>query len=170
MPSSSTLPTDGCFYLLDSHLLERIAQGWKDKKGSGGFGVVYKGYLPEEHGGAAVAVKWFKVQNNDGELSADAQQEISISRILSGRSAMQGYANLVRLLGYCRQPQALVYEWVDGGDLKALLSSPVQLESLSLNQRVSILKGMARGLEVMHHGGDEEIRHKDIKPENAMLG
>ena len=167
--SSSPLPRDGCFWLLNARLLERITQGWQREAGSGSFGQVYRGRMPEEYGGAPVAVIWLKNQSAAGKLSADARQEISISRILSSRSAMPGYDNLVRLLGYCSQPQALVYEWVGRGTLRALLHDRKRLSELTLRDRLMIFKGLASGLSVMHHGGDEEIRHKDVKPDNAML-
>ena len=167
--SSQELPQDGCFWLLDSRQLERIALGWQYRAGSGSFGVVYKGRLPDEYGGVYVAVKWLKKQNLDGVLSADAQREIDISRIIRSRSDVPGYDNLVCLLGYCRQPQALLYEWLGGGTLESLLKDGERLSELTLRDRLMLFKGMASGLGVMHHGGDEEIRHKDIKPDNAML-
>lgn len=43
------------------------------------------------------------------------------------------HPNLVALLGLCLQPQALVYEWVDGGDLKALLNDPTRLATVMLH-------------------------------------
>ena len=75
----------------------------------------------------------------------------------------------MELLGYCTKPQALVYEWVGGGDLKAMLRDPSRLAGFPLYQRVQCFRGIARGLEVLHHGCAKPIKHKDIKPSNAML-
>ena len=55
--SSEALPRDGCFYVFDQKQLDGITEGWAHEKGSGSFGVVYKGWLPQEYGGMAVAVK-----------------------------------------------------------------------------------------------------------------
>ena len=79
------------------------------------------------------------------------------------------HCNLVAFLGFCKLPQALVYEWVGGGDLKRLLADPVLRGAFSLYQRVKCFEGMARGLEALHHRCEPPVLHMDIKPENTML-
>ena len=61
-------------------------------------------------------------------------------------TAAGAHRNLVELLGYCTQPQALIYEWVGGGDLKSILGDPGRLAGFTLYQRVLCFRGMARGL------------------------
>ena len=76
---------------------------------------------------------------------------------------------MVELLGYCTKPQALVYEWVGGGDLKSILGDHKRLAEFPLYQRVQCFRGMSRGLYALHHECAKPIRHKDIKPENVLL-
>ena len=66
-------PMDGCYYIFDAGQLAHMTSGWAHQISSGGFGVVYKGWLPAEYGGEGVAVKWLKHQNSEGKLSRDAQ-------------------------------------------------------------------------------------------------
>ena len=50
----------------------------------------------------------------------------------NSHAKLVAHPNLVRILGYCKQPQALVYEWVGGGDLKAMLNDTSRLARFSL--------------------------------------
>ena len=54
--------------------------------GRGGFGDVFEGRLPDEYGGGKVAVKRYRQQNNVGELSRDAQQELRVVRMTLDRN------------------------------------------------------------------------------------
>ena len=88
-------------------------------------------------------------QNDVNKLGADTEQELRIVRMTLARNegrAPGAHPNLVQLLGYCTQPQALVYEWVGGGDLKSILGDPGRLADFTLYQRVQCFRGMARGL------------------------
>ena len=117
--------------------------------GRGGFGEVFKGRLPFEYGKRRVAVKRCRQQNDVDKLRADTEQELRIARMTLVRNegtAPGAHPNLVQLLGYCTQPQALVYEWVGGGDLKSILGDPGRLADFTLYQRVQCFRGMARGL------------------------
>ena len=75
----------------------------------------------------------------------------------------------MKVLGSCTKPQALVYEWVGGGNLKSMLLDPKRLASFPLQQRVLCFRGVARGLAALHSGHENPIRHKDVKPENVLL-
>lgn len=70
--------------------------------GEGGFGCVYKGFLPD---GREVAVKQLKIGGGQGEREFRAEVEI-ISRI--------HHRHLVSLVGYCisQHQRLLVYEFV----------------------------------------------------------
>jgi serine/threonine protein kinase len=76
--------------------------------GEGGFGCVYKGWLPD---GKCVAVKQLKVGSLQGEKEFHAEVEI-ISRI--------HHRHLVSLVGYClvEQHRMLVYEFVPNSTLE----------------------------------------------------
>lgn len=76
--------------------------------GEGGFGCVYKGWLPD---GRCVAVKQLKAGSGQGEREFQAEVEI-ISRI--------HHRHLVSLVGYCivEQHRMLVYEFVPNSTLE----------------------------------------------------
>lgn len=75
--------------------------------GEGGFGCVYKGWLPD---GKTVAVKQLKAGSGQGEREFKAEVEI-ISRV--------HHRHLVALVGYCicEQQRILIYEYVPNGTL-----------------------------------------------------
>lgn len=75
--------------------------------GEGGFGSVYKGYLPD---GREIAVKQLKIGGGQGEKEFKAEVEI-ISRI--------HHRHLVSLVGYCIQDtrRLLVYDYVPNNTL-----------------------------------------------------
>ena len=133
---------------------------------------MFKGRLPVEYGEGRVAVKRSKQQNDADKLSRDVQQELRIFKmtLVRNEGRVTGvHPNLVKILGYCAKPEALVYEWVGGGDLKSILCDPQKLTTFPLHQRVQCFRGMACGLYALHHECAEPIRHKDIKPGNALL-
>lgn len=75
--------------------------------GEGGFGTVYKGYLPD---GRDVAVKQLKIGGGQGEREFKAEVEI-ISRV--------HHRHLVSLVGYCmfETRRLLVYDYVPNNTL-----------------------------------------------------
>jgi len=75
--------------------------------GEGGFGSVYKGWLPD---GKIVAVKQLRAGSGQGEREFKAEVEI-ISRV--------HHRYLVSLVGYCvsEQQRILIYEYVPNGTL-----------------------------------------------------
>ncbi|CAI5477304.1 unnamed protein product [Closterium sp. Yama58-4] len=86
--------------------------------------------------------------------------------------ASKHHPNLVRLLGYAtcgdlreRIEQILVYEFIPNGDLDKWLSKDAP-SPLTLEQRLGVIVGAARGFEYLH-GFD--IVHRDIKPANILL-
>ena len=76
------------------------------------------------------------------------------------------HPHVVRVIGYCESPMAMVCELMAGGDLQQTLESPQKLADLSLLQRVQILAHTASGLAHLHANG---ILHKDVKHLNIML-
>lgn len=75
--------------------------------GEGGFGSVYKGYLPD---GREIAVKQLKIGGGQGEREFKAEIEI-ISRV--------HHRHLVSLVGYCisENHRLLVYDYVPNNNL-----------------------------------------------------
>ncbi|CAH2065350.1 unnamed protein product [Thlaspi arvense] len=126
--------------------------------GRGGFGVVYRGDLPECK---PIAVKRV---SHDGE---EGMKQF-VAEVVSMRSLK--HRNLVPLLGYCRRKGELllVSEYMPNGSLDQHLfdgQSPV----LSWSQRLVILKGIASALFYLHTGAEQVVLHRDIKASNVML-
>ena len=71
-------------------------------------------------------MKIAKKQNDDGTLSADFEQELRVFQAAMQRdgASLRAHDNLVSVVGFCKQPQAVLYEWVGGGDLQSLLENP----------------------------------------------
>ncbi|CAI5505039.1 unnamed protein product, partial [Closterium sp. Naga37s-1] len=141
-------------------LVARATNNWSKEclLGSGSYGDVYRGVCPED-GSTLWAVKRAKV------ITADFHREVA-------QMATKHHPNLVRLLGYAvgghvntRVENILVYEFIANGDLRHWIG-PDAPTSLTLQQRMGILLGVARGLEYLHSFG---LVHRDIKPANILL-
>ncbi|XP_057478614.1 proline-rich receptor-like protein kinase PERK9 [Actinidia eriantha] len=126
--------------------------------GEGGFGSVYKGYLPD---GREVAVKQLKIGGGQGEREFKAEVEI-ISRI--------HHRHLVSLVGYCisENERLLVYDYVPNNTLYFHLHGqdrPV----MDWRTRVKIAAGAARGIAYLHEDCHPRVIHRDIKSANILL-
>ncbi|KAG5544522.1 hypothetical protein RHGRI_017071 [Rhododendron griersonianum] len=137
--------------------LEAATDKFKTMIGSGGFGTVYKGTLPDK---SLVAVK--KITNFGIQGKKDFCTEIAIIGNVH-------HINLVKLRGFCAQgrERLLVYEYMNRGSLDHTLfgNGPV----LEWKERVEIALGTARGLAYLHSGCQQKIIHCDVKPENILL-
>ncbi|CAM9002081.1 unnamed protein product [Rhodiola kirilowii] len=124
--------------------------------GEGGFGAVYKGWLPD---GKLVAVKQLKAGSGQGEREFRAEVEI-ISRV--------HHRHLVSLVGYCisEHQRLLIYEFVPNGTLEHHLHG---LPVLEWTKRMKIALGAARGLAYLHEDCHPKIIHRDIKSANILL-
>lgn len=91
--------------------------------GQGGFGCVYKGWLPD---GKEVAVKQLKAGSGQGDREFRAEVEI-ISRV--------HHRHLVSLVGYCisEEQRVLIYEFVPNGNLHHHLHGNVSFPLFSLH-------------------------------------
>uniref|UniRef100_A0A5B7BI35 non-specific serine/threonine protein kinase n=1 Tax=Davidia involucrata TaxID=16924 RepID=A0A5B7BI35_DAVIN len=126
--------------------------------GEGGFGSVYKGYLPD---GREIAVKQLNIGGGQGEREFKAEVEI-ISRI--------HHRHLVSLVGYCisENQRLLVYDYVPNNTLYFHLHGegrPV----MDWATRVKIAAGAARGIAYLHEDCHPRIIHRDIKSSNILL-
>ncbi|GLJ51265.1 hypothetical protein SUGI_1090460 [Cryptomeria japonica] len=135
----------------------RIAtENFKHKLGSGDFGSVFKGTLPDN---TPVAVKRL-----EGSSHADKQFRAEI--ITTGRIQ---HMNLIRLWGFCVEGsrRLLVYAYMPNGSLNSFLFSESKV--LDWKTRFEIAVGAARGLVYLHEECLDRIIHCDIKPENILL-
>ncbi|KAF4532814.1 hypothetical protein B566_EDAN002664 [Ephemera danica] len=127
--------------------------------GSGAFGSVFLGHLPQlNHKAVAVKKLQTDVTSNDKQYR---------------------HANLVQLLGYsCDGPcYCLVYEFMSNGSLQdrlACLDSPFvenpTSEPLKYELRLHIAHDVARGLVYLHTAGESPLIHRDVKSANILLG
>ncbi|XP_012853637.1 PREDICTED: cysteine-rich receptor-like protein kinase 6 [Erythranthe guttata] len=131
----------------------------KNKLGEGGFGVVYKGKLPNDQ---EIAVK--RLSKNSGQGDVEFKNEILLLAKLQHR-------NLVRLLGFSIQgsEKLLVYEFVRNGSLDLCMSDPTKRSCLDWDKRYKIIGGIARGLVYLHEDSQLRIIHRDLKPGNVLL-
>lgn len=145
------------------------------KLGEGGFGQVYMAInLTAQIQVAAVK----RLHRNFEQVKEKFELEI---KILSEHS----HENLVKLLGYSdeekshdddkRQQQqqsfagemCLIYEFVAGGNLERRLELCRRGEALlSLEQRLGIALGVAKGIDYLHAA---QLIHRDVKSANVLL-
>ncbi|XP_062150648.1 PR5-like receptor kinase isoform X3 [Alnus glutinosa] len=141
--------------------VKKLTNSFKEKVGQGGYGVVYKGKLPD---GRMVAVKILGVSKGNGEEFIN--EVASISRT--------SHVNIVTLLGFCyeRTKRALIYEFMPYGSLDKFIydkGPPITNHHLDSKTMFRIAVGIARGLEYLHRGCNTRILHFDIKPHNILL-
>ncbi|KAL7111457.1 hypothetical protein ACP275_05G089200 [Erythranthe tilingii] len=139
--------------------ITRMTHQFRDKLGEGSYGIVYKGKLNNE---INVAVK---VLNNSKGNGEEFVNEVStIGRI--------HHVNVVRLVGFCADGfrRALVYEFLPNGSLeKSIFQEGSNRVSLDWEKLKDIALGVAKGIEYLHEGCDQQILHFDIKPQNVLL-
>nr|XP_043614307.1 LEAF RUST 10 DISEASE-RESISTANCE LOCUS RECEPTOR-LIKE PROTEIN KINASE-like 2.4 [Erigeron canadensis] len=137
--------------------VKRMTKSFQEKLGRGGYGIVYKGELPN---GELVAVKILGEATGDGE---DFINEVASI----GKTS---HVNIVTLLGFCIEgkKRALIYEFMPNSSLDKFLQRD-DGSHLDWNTLFQIAKGIARGLEYLHQGCNTRIVHFDIKPHNILL-
>ncbi|KAK9939134.1 hypothetical protein M0R45_015841 [Rubus argutus] len=138
--------------------IKKMASGFKDKLGEGGYGCVYKAKL---RSGRLVAIKMLGNSKTNGQ---DFINEVAtIGRI--------HHVNVVRLIGFCvdGSKRALVYDFMSNGSLEKYIFSQQGVISLSCEKIFEIAVGVARGIQYLHQGCDMQILHFDIKPHNILL-
>ncbi|KAK9156040.1 hypothetical protein Sjap_003520 [Stephania japonica] len=138
--------------------LKIATKNFSDKLGSGGFGSVFKGTLPDM---TVVAVK--KLERVTQEQK-QFRSEISTIGLIH-------HVNLVRLRGFCSEgaKQMLVYDFMRNGSLDRHLFRRNNSKILNWPQRYQIAIGTARGVAYLHEECRDCIIHCDIKPENILL-
>nr|XP_010914169.1 rust resistance kinase Lr10-like [Elaeis guineensis] len=139
--------------------IARFTHNYSKRLGSGGFGVVYKGELP--NGTVPVAVKVLT-----GSLNKTVEEQFMAEVGTIGRTY---HVNLVRLYGFCFHAtvRALVYEYMENGSLdKYLFHKDRKIEWGTLHK---IAIGTAKGIRYLHEECQQMIIHYDIKPANILL-
>ncbi|AEC06304.2 Leucine-rich repeat protein kinase family protein [Arabidopsis thaliana] len=127
--------------------------------GKGGFGVVYHGFLNNEQ----VAVKVLSQSSTQGYKEFKTEVELLL-RV--------HHVNLVSLVGYCDKGNdlALIYEFMENGNLKEHLSGKRGGPVLNWPGRLKIAIESALGIEYLHIGCKPPMVHRDVKSTNILLG
>ncbi|KAE8812770.1 putative serine/threonine-protein kinase receptor [Hordeum vulgare] len=127
--------------------------------GKGGFGMVYKGVLPD---GKQIAAK---------RLSQSSRQGIGELKSELVLVAKLRHRNLVSLVGVCleEQEKILVYEFMPNRSLDTILFDSEKRKDLDWGRRFKIISGVARGLQYLHEDSQLKIIHRDLKASNVLL-
>lgn len=131
--------------------------------GRGGFGVVYKGVMPD---GTKIAVKRMEAAVVSSKGLKEFQSEIEVLTKVKHR-------HLVGLLGYCTDgiERLLVYEYMSQGTLAEHLFKykEMQVKPLSWTQRLTIALDVGQAVEYLHGLAHRSFIHRDLKPSNVLL-
>ncbi|CAH2074621.1 unnamed protein product [Thlaspi arvense] len=129
--------------------------------GTGGFGTVFKGKLPNSD---LIAVKKIIPNSMQGVREFVAEIE-SLGRVR--------HKNLVNLQGWCKHKNdlLLIYDYIPNGSLDSLLYSVPRRSGavLSWNARFQIARGIASGLLYLHEEWEQIVVHRDVKPSNVLI-
>ncbi|KAF8675247.1 hypothetical protein HU200_047920 [Digitaria exilis] len=126
------------------------------KIGHGGCASVYKGFLRH----TTVAIKKFNREGIVGEREFNDEVEILCK---------MRHPNLVTLIGVCRDPKVLVYEFLPNGSLEDRLQCKHHTEPLLWRMRIRIAADICTALIFLHSNKPKGIAHGDLKPDNVLL-
>ncbi|KAF8369594.1 hypothetical protein HHK36_018606 [Tetracentron sinense] len=137
-------------------------KGFKESHilGSGGFGWVYKGVLPNTK--EEVAIK--RVSHNSKQGVKEFVAEVASLGKLRHR-------HLVHLQGWCKRNAdlLLVYDYMPNGSLETFLFDEEKDLVLNWPQRFKILQGIASALLYLHEEWEQVVVHRDVKANNILL-
>ncbi|KAH0729116.1 hypothetical protein KY289_000304 [Solanum tuberosum] len=140
--------------------IKKITNQFQEILGEGAYGIVYKGTLSNE---IHVAVKILNDSEGNGEEFIN--EVAAMGKI--------HHVNVVRLVGFCADGvrRALVFEYLPNQSLDKLIFPTSFKDNITLTWKKlhDIAMGIAKGLEYLHQGCDQQILHFDIKPQNILL-
>ncbi|XVF60516.1 hypothetical protein PTKIN_Ptkin08bG0053700 [Pterospermum kingtungense] len=130
--------------------------------GSGGYGSVYRAWLPS---GKVVALK--KLHHLEAEEPASDRSFKNEIKFLTEIR----HRNIVKLHGYCLHKGCmfLIYEYMEKGSLFRILSDDAKAVDLDWTKRVNIVKSTAYALSYLHYECTSKMVHRDISSNNILL-
>ncbi|CAI5473240.1 unnamed protein product [Closterium sp. Yama58-4] len=143
--------------------------GFQHELGSGGFGVVYHGYLAEPHGvpagGKGAAVWAVAVKLMSGEHIANGIDSFMTEVAVMARVH---HPNILRLEGYVvGATPILIYDYIPNGDAASYLAKARSGEvQFSWRDRLRVALGCAEALTAIHANN---FVHRDFKAPNVLL-
>jgi len=152
-PSAASTAVDG---------IMAVQATWDEKSllGTGGFGNVYKGQWQ----GNVVAVKKFHADPaglTDDEFKESFMREKKVFAQTANR-----FSNVVKYLGFNLEEKYIVMELVpEARTLRKVFHEIQQKRNVPMRDRLRIMFKVANGCKHLH---DNNITHKDLKPENVL--
>ncbi|KAG6532564.1 hypothetical protein ZIOFF_006410 [Zingiber officinale] len=144
--------------------------------GSGGYVMVYKGLIDHSSLKGESCGSYFlkKRASKASKMTVAIQRRVYTfkhgSQQFEAKLNYRGcllHPNVVKLLGYCKEENIIVCEFIPKGSLKDHLFQSIFVEILDpLYLRVKIAVGIARGLAYLHTA---HVIHRDIKAANILL-
>ena len=139
--------------------LVSITRFWEQKIGEGAFSIVFKGVTLRSK--YELAIKKLVKPNEKSEMNTLLNDNIDQIERLK-------HENIIDMLGYSNDCgpgfQCIIYPFMKNGTLKD------QMENLNGKQRLTILTGVAKGLEHLHNPTQgKPLVHRDIKPANILI-